>query len=67
MTRFRLVQVLSWSNSPTSSIIVLCYKIGCPRLLAGCYLYSPENCLINMVGFQLYYNLNKHVPDWDST
>jgi hypothetical protein len=31
-TRFRLVQALSKSNSPTSSIDVLCYrKIGCPE------------------------------------
>jgi hypothetical protein len=30
--RFTLVQTLSERNSPTSSIVVLCYeKIGCPR------------------------------------
>jgi hypothetical protein len=29
--RFKLVQALTKSNSPTSSIDVLCYgKIGCP-------------------------------------
>jgi hypothetical protein len=65
--RFRLVQALSESNSPTSSIAVLCReKIGCPGWAAGCYLYRLDNCLINMASFQFCYNINKHVPDWDS-
>jgi hypothetical protein len=33
----------------------------------GYYLYSSENCLIDMTSFPFCYNLNKRVPDWDST
>jgi hypothetical protein len=36
-------------------------------LVAGCYLYSQENRPTDMSGFRLYYNLNKHAPDQDST
>jgi hypothetical protein len=51
-TRFRLVQALSESNSPTSGIAVLCYeKIGCPRWVVGCYLYRLETHLIDMANF----------------
>jgi hypothetical protein len=32
----------------------------------GCYLYRLEIRLINMAIFQFCYNLNKHIPDWDS-
>jgi hypothetical protein len=67
MTRFRLVQTLSKSNSSTSSITILCCgRIGYPRWVVGCYLYRLENHLIDMPIFQFWYNLNKHVPDWDS-
>jgi hypothetical protein len=66
-TRFSLVQALSKSNGTMSSITVLCYgRIGCPRWVAGCYLYGLENFLIDMASFQFCYNLNKHVPDCDS-
>jgi hypothetical protein len=66
---FRLVQTLSWSNSSTSSIVVLCCRnlwVACLRCIAGCYFYSQENRLIDMASFWLYYNLNKHTSDWDS-
>jgi hypothetical protein len=46
MARFRLVQALLESNSPTPSIVVLCCgKIGCPRCVAGCYLYNWRTTL----------------------
>jgi hypothetical protein len=32
----------------------------------GCYFYSQENRLIDMVSFQFCYDLNKHTSDWDS-
>jgi hypothetical protein len=45
-TIFILVQALSESNSPTSSIAVLCCgKIGCPRCVTGCYLYNQRTAL----------------------
>jgi hypothetical protein len=65
--RFRLVQVLLKSNSHTSSIAVLCCeKIDYPRWVVSCYLYRLKNRLIDMTSFQFCYNLNKHIPDWDS-
>jgi hypothetical protein len=69
MVGFRLVQFLSWSNSHTSSIYVLCYKklwVACPICIAGCYFYSQENRLIDMTSFLLCYNLNKYTFDRDS-
>jgi hypothetical protein len=64
--RFRLVQALPKSNSPMSSIIVLCCgKISCPDELRAA-TYSQENRLIDMASFQPRYNLHKRVPDWDS-
>jgi hypothetical protein len=63
--RFRLVQALNKSNSPTSSIAVLyCGKISCLGCVVECYLYSLEKRLIDMAMFSFYYNPNKHVPDW---
>jgi hypothetical protein len=40
--------------------------VVCSRCIVGCYFYSQENRLIDMVSFWLCYNLNKHTSDWDS-
>jgi hypothetical protein len=46
MTRFRLVQPLSKSNSHTFSIDVLyCRKISFPKCVTGCYLYNWRTAL----------------------
>jgi hypothetical protein len=66
---FRLIQAFSWSNSHTSSIIILCCgKImsSFPQMCCGLLLYSQENYLIYMASFRLCYNLNKHTSDMDS-
>jgi hypothetical protein len=54
-TSFRLVQTLSWSNRPTSSIRCIMlwknYQFACSRCVAGYYFYSQENRLMDMVNF----------------